>query len=113
MIADVLGAAWSSFVATWNYLLGIPLAAAQGLLFSTIVVVGIALLIWLFKRSVALLVVVGPVIVVVIAFVFGGIGQWTGAGFFSDLMKIGSIIAFMWAVAALVLTMFVSRPPRK
>lgn len=113
MTADVWGAAWGSIVATWSYLLGMPQDAAQGLLLSTIVVAIAALIIWALKRPFTAHVVIGPLVLVGVAFLFGGFGQWTNAGFFIDLMKISSLVAFMWAVAALVLTLFSSRPVRK
>jgi len=113
MAADVWSAAWSSIVAIWSYLMGMPQNAAEGLLLSTIVVTIAALIVWSIKRPFTAHVLIGPLVLVGVAFLLGGLGQWANAGFFIDLMKICSLVAFMWAVAALVLTLFSSRPARK
>jgi hypothetical protein len=93
--------------------MGMPQTAAEGLLLSTIVVAIAALIFWSFKRPFTVHILIGPLVLVGIAFLLGALGQWANAGFFIDLMKIGSLVAFMWAVATLVLTLFSSRPARK
>jgi hypothetical protein len=108
MLAD----AWNSVVAIWNYLMGMPQAAATGLILSTTIVVVLGLIVWAFKRSTNLLFVAGPLILVGVAYAFWTFGDWVHADFFIDLMKIFSLLAFLWAVVALFLTL-VSRRPLK